>query len=199
MAEQLDLLPSVAVFPDGFKYEREVISAKAEREVLAMIRDLPFQAFEFHGHVGNRRTLSFGFGYDFDRERLATADNIPAFLLPLRDVAAAFATLPPEAFQQVLVTEYARNAGIGWHRDKAVFGEIVGISLLSSCQFRLRRRQGKTWQRATVEAAPRSGYLLAGAARMEWEHSISPVDALRYSITFRTLAPGSTCLTKVTR
>jgi alkylated DNA repair dioxygenase AlkB len=36
--------------------------------------------------------------------------------------------------------------------------------------------------------APRSAYLLSGPARHIWEHSIPPVDAHRYSITFRTMA-----------
>jgi alkylated DNA repair dioxygenase AlkB len=34
---------------------------------------------------------------------------------------------------------------------------------------------------------PRSAYLMRGPVRIEWEHSIPAVDALRYSITFRTL------------
>jgi hypothetical protein len=35
---------------------------------------------------------------------------------------------------------------------------------------------------------PRSAYLLRDAARWEWQHSVPPVDALRYSVTFRKLA-----------
>lgn len=34
---------------------------------------------------------------------------------------------------------------------------------------------------------PRSGYLLSGPSHTEWEHSIPPVDMLRYSVTFRNL------------
>jgi alkylated DNA repair dioxygenase AlkB len=86
-----------------------------------------------------------------------------------------------------LVTEYGPNAGIGWHRDKGVFGVVVGISLLSSCQFRLRRKTGATWERVAVEATPRSAYVLSGPARTEWKHSIPAVAAFRYSVTFRTL------------
>jgi alkylated DNA repair dioxygenase AlkB len=111
---------------------------------------------------------------------------MPPFLLPLRRRAAALAGLGPAAFQHALVTEYAPGAGIGWHRDKAVFDEVVGVSLGSACDFRLRRRKhGNTWERATVVAEPRSAYLLRGPARTEWEHSIPAVDRLRYSITFR--------------
>jgi alkylated DNA repair dioxygenase AlkB len=58
----------------------------------------------------------------------------------LRQSAAEFAGMQPEELQHVLVTEYGPGAGIGWHRDKAVFGETVGVSLLSPCVLRLRRK-----------------------------------------------------------
>jgi len=35
--------------------------------------------------------------------------------------------------------------------------------------------------------APGSAYHLAGEARREWEHGIASHDALRFSITFRSL------------
>ena len=38
-----------------------------------------------------------------------------------------------------------------------------------------------------IELQPRSAYLLSGESRQAYEHSIPPVDSLRYSITFRTL------------
>lgn len=86
----------------------------------------------------------------------------------------------------MLTTEYGRGAGIGWHRDKAVFGDVVGVSLLSPCMFRMRREAAKKkWERINLVAEPRSAYLLSGPARYEWEHSIPQMDALRYSITFR--------------
>jgi alkylated DNA repair dioxygenase AlkB len=97
----------------------------------------------------------------------------------------------PGRLAQALVTEYDAGAAIGWHRDKGVFGDVVGVSLLAPCTFRLRRRAGAGWERATLVAAPRSAYLLRGPARAEWEHSIPPVAALRYSITFRSLRATS--------
>jgi alkylated DNA repair dioxygenase AlkB len=187
MAEQLDFLAAPASLPDGFKYQGNLISPDGERDLLAAIRELPFREFEFHGYVGKRRTVSFGWSYDFAHEQLQRADDLPSFLLSVRDAAAAFAGRPAEDLKQVLVTEYGAGAGIGWHRDKAVFGDVIGISLLSSCSFRLRRKTGDKWQRVTIEAAPRSVYLLSGRARTEWEHSIPAVATPRYSITFRTL------------
>jgi len=179
---------AVPNLPEGFRYRPELIDPSDEAALLARVRDLPFREFEFHGYTGRRRVVSFGWHYDFSGRQLRKADRIPDFLLALRPAAAAFAGMEPEQLQHVLVTEYGPGAGIGWHRDKAVFGETVGVSLLSPCVLRLRRKVGESrWERANVEAAPRSAYLLSGPARSEWQHSIPPVDALRYSMTFRNL------------
>jgi alkylated DNA repair dioxygenase AlkB len=176
--------------PEGFRYRPDLIGRAEEEALLAHVRELPFREFEFHGYTGKRRTVSFGWHYDFSARHLREADAIPGFLIGLRHAAAAFAGLEPEGLEHVLVTEYGPGAGIGWHRDKSVFGETVGVSLLSPCVLRLRRKAGeKRWERANVVADPRSAYLLTGTARTSWEHSIPPVEALRYSITFRNLLP----------
>ena len=179
---------SLPKLPEGFRYRSDLISSEDEDTLLAHVRELPFRDFEFHGYTGKRRVVSFGWHYDFSARQLQKADDIPDYLLALREAAAAFAGLEPGAFQHVLVTEYGPGAGIGWHRDKAVFGEVVGVSLLSPCVFRMRRAVSKKrWERVNLVAAPRSAYLLSGPARYEWEHSIPQMDALRYSITFRNL------------
>jgi alkylated DNA repair dioxygenase AlkB len=53
---------------------------------------------------------------------------------------------------------------------------------------RFRRRIGTGYRRANLEVMPRSAYSLSGEARHDWEHSISPGQTLRFSITFRTLS-----------
>ena len=194
MPNQLSLVgsagPQPPALPDGFRYAPDVIGPAAEAAVLERVRALPFREFEFHGYTGKRRVVSFGWRYDFEDRVLHKADDMPPFLLALREDAARFAGLEPARLQHVLVTEYAAGAGIGWHRDKGVFGEVVGISLLAPCTFRLRRGNGDGWDRASITAEPRSAYLLSGPARTEWEHSIPAVDALRYSITYRNLREG---------
>lgn len=179
---------------DGFSYRPEVLDHAEEQTLLTHVRNLPFREFEFHGYTGKRRVVSFGWKYDFSGQKLRKAETIPDFLSPLRAKAAAFARLEPEAFEQILVTEYAPGAGIGWHRDKGVFGEVVGISLLASCILRFRRKVDQKWERFNVLAEPRSAYHLAGPARAEWQHSILRVDALRYSITFRTMSGANSSL-----
>jgi alkylated DNA repair dioxygenase AlkB len=178
----------VSNLPEGFRYQPELIGPADEAALLARLRELPFRDFEFHGYTGKRRVISFGWHYDFSGRRLQKADDIPDYLLPLRTAAASLGGMEPEEFRHVLVTEYGAGAGIGWHRDKAVFGEVVGVSLLSPCVFRMRRAVSKKkWERVNLVAEPRSAYLLSGPARYEWEHSIPQMDALRYSITFRNL------------
>jgi len=187
MPDQFSLFADGPALPEGFRYQPDVLSAHEEALLLPHLRALPFREFEFHGYTGKRRTVSFGWRYDFEQEALREADAMPAFLLPLRARAAAFAEVDGERLAHALVTEYDVGAGIGWHRDKGVFGDVVGVSLLAPCRFRLRRRNGDRWERATVDAEPRSAYLLRGPARTEWEHSIPAVDTLRYSVTFRAL------------
>src|SRR5688572_884530 len=183
--DQPSLFDTTPALPEGFKYEPDVISADEEHQLVRQVEMLPFKDFEFHGFLGKRRVVSFGWRYDFNDRELQKADDIPPFLLPLRDRAAAFAGLKADHFHHVLVTEYAPGAAIGWHRDKAVFEQVVGLSLVSPCRFRFRRKHGAKWQRADVMLQPRSAYLLAGPSRTEWEHSIPAVEQLRYSITFR--------------
>ena len=184
---QLDLFGSGPSLPAGFQYQADLISPKEEQNLLERFAGLPFREFEFHGYVGKRRTVSFGWEYDFSTEQVLPTEDIPDFLLPLREKAASFAGLAASELPHALVTEYQAGAAIGWHKDKGVFGDVVGISLLAPCVFRLRRRNEATWERASLTAEPRSAYLLRGSARVEWEHSIPAVRSLRYSVTFRTL------------
>jgi hypothetical protein len=96
---------------------------------------------------------SFGFRYDFNGGGLTEAEPMPRFLLPVRERAAAFAGFAPERLQHILITEYRPGAAIGWHRDRANFGDVIGVSLLSPCTFRMRRRHGAGWERAATPRA----------------------------------------------
>jgi alkylated DNA repair dioxygenase AlkB len=183
--EQLGFFGAKPNLPEGFKYSPGVLSVAEEERLLEEFKSLPFKEFEFHGFTGKRRTVSYGWKYDYTARLLRKVDDIPPFLLSVRELAGAFAGVPAAKLQQALVTEYDAEAGIGWHRDKPQFGDVIGISLKSSCVFRLRRKSGTRWERASITAEPRSAYLMRGPSRTEWEHSIPGVEALRYSITFR--------------
>jgi alkylated DNA repair dioxygenase AlkB len=176
------------MLPEGFRYSPDIVPWDLQRSVLEAIPTLSIKTFDFHGFEGKRRTVSFGWKYDFDSQRVGKAEPMPPMLLPIRALAANFAGVEPAALEQALVTEYGPGAPIGWHKDKSVFGRVVGVSLLSPCTFRLRRRDGERWQRRSLIVEPGSAYVITGVSRTLWEHSIPPVDRLRYSITFRELA-----------
>ena len=189
MKGEPDLFDAPPALPEGMRYRADFIDAAEERRLVEAIGALPLKPFEFRGYEGKRRVAFFGWRYDFNGRGLGEADPIPPFLLPLRTQAASFLGVEEAQLPHVLVTEYAPGAPIGWHRDRPEFGEVVGVSLLSPCTFRLRRRSGAGWERRSVTAEPRSAYTLQGPARSEWEHSIPAVEQLRYSVTFRSLRP----------
>jgi alkylated DNA repair dioxygenase AlkB len=176
------------LMPPGFRYKENVITEAEEATLVASLQKLHLKPFEFHGHLGNRRVISFGFRYDFSRRTVEAASEFPPFLNELRAKVAEFAGHGVNEFRQVGVNEYRPGAGIGWHKDKAQFGIIVGVSLLAPATMRFRRAQGNGWARVSQTIAPRSIYVLSGEARTEWEHSLPPLDKLRYSFTFRTLS-----------
>lgn len=172
----------------GLRYEEEVISKAEEHSLIARLSALDLTPFRFHGWLGNRKTRSYGWRYDFDNASFAPTDPIPDWLKPARERAAAFAELPPEDFVHVLLAQYDPGAGIGWHRDRDVFDTVVGISLNTPATLRFRERIGSRFNRANLEVRPRSAYLLTGGARYDWEHSIAPGQSVRFSITFRSLS-----------
>jgi len=173
--------------PRGFRCQEQIISGEIEASLAAELGQLDLRPFEFHGHFGNRRVVNFGLKYDFSRRSVQRADDKPSFLDDLLNRAASFAGCDKDAFRQVGVNEYRAGAGIGWHKDKPEFGIIVGVSLLAPATMRFRRPHNKEWIRTSHTLKPRSIYILSGEARKDWEHSIPPLNGLRYSITFRTL------------
>jgi len=182
---QPSLFEELATEPNGFRYQPALISAAKESSLVEEMKRLPFAPFDFHGFVGKRRVVSFGWKYSFNGGGLRKTQDVPGFLLQLREAAASFAGLEAGALEHVLLTEYAPGAAIGWHKDRPVFGDVVGISLLSPCTFRFRRQAKSKWDRISFLTEPRSVYLLQGPARTDWEHSIPPVPHLRYSVIFR--------------
>jgi alkylated DNA repair dioxygenase AlkB len=185
---QLPLFADHPPEPPGLRYQSEFISPDEEQALIARFAALPLAPFQFGAFEGKRRVASYGVRYDFSDQRLHLADALPDWIRPVIRRVEDSAELPDGAIQHVLFTAYQPGVGIGWHRDKAAFDLVFGLSLGSSCRLRLRKRDGSSYRRATLTAEPRSLYLMTGEARHVWEHSIPPVEALRYSITFRTLA-----------
>jgi len=184
---QTELFANAGAEPRGFRYQPDLIGPREEAALAARLGDLDFKPFDFHGYLANRQVVGFGLRYDYGSRQVLPAPPMPDWLLDLRHAAADFAARPAESFVQVLINEYAPGAGIGWHRDKPQFDEVIAVSLLAPCRLRFRRKQGAGWDRQSALIEPRSAYLLSGPARGVWEHSIPPLEAHRYSITFRSL------------
>jgi len=172
----------------GLAYRRDFITQAEHDCLVTELGKLDLAPFRFHGWLGNRKTRTFGWRYDFDDASFSPAEPMPDWLHPLRARVAALASLGPENFAHVLLARYDPGAGIGWHRDRPQFDEVVGISFGSPATMRFRQRTAEGFRRANVQLEPRSAYLLSGEVRWEWEHSIVPGDTLRFSITFRTLS-----------
>jgi len=176
--------------PQGFRYLPDVLSASEEASLVEHFRRLPLQPFEFQGFLANRRIFTFGHKYAFAGQKPRADARIPEDFRPLIELAAKISGRSAEAFEQVMVTEYAPGAGIGWHRDRPSYEDIVAVSFLAPCTLRLRRKKGQNWERRSAYIEPRSVYLLHSSVRDDWQHSIAPMEVLRYSVTLRTFRPG---------
>lgn len=171
----------------GFASAPDIVTQDEEKGLIARIDPAPLEPFKFQGWLGKRLTASYGSRYDFERGRMASADVIPDWLLPIRERAARFAGLATDTLVQALLIRYDPGAGIGWHRDRPVYEHVVGISLGEPASMRLRRRVAKGFERISAPLEPRGVYHLSGEARHEWEHSIVEMERPRWSITFRSL------------
>ena len=177
--------------PPGLHYRDDFITGAEERALLDAMAETAFSEFDMRGVVARRRVAFFGQSYD-----RATAEPLPAFLLPMRAKVAHWAGVEADAFAMALINEYRPGSPIGWHRDAPQYDIVAGISLLSSCRMKFRpyrssastelqsRRRSATHE---LVLARRSAYLMTGESRTAYEHHIPPVAEFRYSVTFRTL------------
>ena len=174
--------------PVGLEYVEDFLSEDEEARVLALLEDLDFRTLTMRGQTARRTVRHFGLDYAYASGHLEPADPLPAELEWLHERAASLIEREPGDLVQILVSRYPPAAGIGWHRDAPMFGSrIVGVSLAAAARMRFQRTLKSGRETAEITLAPRSAYVLAGAARWSWQHSIPAAKALRYSITFRTL------------
>ncbi|PBN43635.1 2OG-Fe(II) oxygenase [Sphingobium sp. D43FB] len=189
---QVDLFgapPSPGLLP-GLSFEQAFLSEAEECALIDHIGNVPLSPFRFQQWTGHRLTHSYGWSYDFQNGAFARAEPIPEWLSLIKERAARFAGLDPDDLVQALVIRYDPGAGIGWHKDRPVFDDVVGISLGIPAVLRFRRRTAEGFSRFLAPLAPRSIYHLSGEARHDWEHSIVAMESTRWSITFRSLQKG---------
>ena len=184
---QRDLFATHTPLVSGLSLVEEAVDSRTERALVAAVDASPLAPFRLGQWIGKRLTCSYGSAYDYARGRLADAPPLPEWLVRLREAIVPRLHREPAHFVQALVTRYDPGAGIGWHRDRPQYGEVIGLSLGAPAKLRLRQRSVAGFARATLELPPRSAYLLSGEVREHWEHSIAPMDRARLSVTFRTL------------
>jgi alkylated DNA repair dioxygenase AlkB len=160
--------------PDGLVYEPEFIAPAEEAALLGAVRALPLEEARYREFTAKRRVAIF--------------DAPPAFLLPLRDRLAAWMRLPATDLSYTLINEYRPGTALGWHRDSPEYESVAGVSLGAACRMRFRPWPHAKGNRESLELLlePRSAYMMRGAVRWAWQHSVPAVKELRYSITFRT-------------
>lgn len=186
----LTLFDELPVLPEGFHYYPDFITQAEEQQLMAAIQQLELHAMVFHQYTAKRKVASFGYDYNFSTRKLTKGMAIPDSFNWIIDRVAEQLFTSRDRIAELLITEYPIESVINWHRDAPPFETIAGISLGADCTFKLRPydkslRSGKFITSLTVRQ--RSLYIMQGPAREAWEHSITPVAAVRYSITFRTL------------
>ncbi len=181
---QLSLFPEKKKVPTGFTYYPNFITSEEEQELLTIIKDLSFSSFEMHGVEAKRKIIHYGMKYDFLNRSASSIGPIPEWLWDLKNRSEV---LLGKVIPQALVTSYPIGSAIGWHHDAPSFESLLGISLLNSCRFQLRRGEMRHWEKYEINLEARSAYVVRDEARWQWQHHIPPVKDQRYSITFRTI------------
>ena len=181
-------LPTIAEIPDGLVYRPTFLTDDEHEDLVRRLGALDYGEVEMRGQTAKRTVRHYGYRYEYESWRLVPTDPLPGWLSDVRDRAATLGNVDADAFVQTLVTRYPPGAPIGWHRDAPTFGPVVvGVSFASACRMRFQRKHAGVRKLHEVTLAPGSAYVLAGAVRSAWQHSIPPVAELRYSVTFRTL------------
>ena len=192
---QAELFETPQQLPHGLLYQPEFITRGEEETLLAAIEPLPFREARFQEYFAKRRVVHFhpagaGVAYDQNDDDTFSSGPLPPFLVDLQQKVAKWLAIDPTTFIHALVSEYRPGTPIGWHRDKPVYGVVVGLSLAGRGRMRFRPLDPRAPRNAMVllELEPRSVYVMQGPIRWQWQHSMLPTNALRYSITFRTRA-----------
>ena len=190
MTSQGELFQDEEPIVPGLTFVADAIAPAEERALAALIDAAPLEPFQFGQWHGKRLTTHYGRAYDFARGRLEEAPPLPDWLLELRERLAPLTDLDPEHLRAALLIRYDAGAGIGWHRDRPQYAQVLGLSLGADCTMRLRRRRESGFERRNLPLPARSIYRLSGEVRWEWEHSIVPMQQTRWSITYRSLRQG---------
>jgi alkylated DNA repair dioxygenase AlkB len=146
---------------------------------------------KFEGIYGkkSRRVAQYGYYYSYDRSGLKVAPPIPNYLAALVSVDRInnlIENLITTNFDQLIINEYYPNQKIAYHTDHpSQFGPIIACLTVGQCvpiNFMCDD------QVTTIDVKPGSMYIMTGAARYQYKHSLkNNTNSTRYSLTYRTI------------
>ncbi len=186
-AGQSKLIDLPVHFKNGLVYRPNFISPDEEVELIREIEWLPLRNARFGDYTAKRRSMGFGWDYNYEKERFVPGSPLPDFLIPLSRKIAKWLDIPHKRVVEALINEYTPGSPIGWHTDREKFEHIVGISLAGWATMRFRPLGKSKEKMIALDVEQRSAYIMQGDVRWKWQHSVVATKTLRYSITFRTL------------
>ena len=174
------LFPEVSVFPPGFVYIPDFLSTTEESELHQAISKLELHTFLFQGYEAKRKVASFGYDYSFDKRTLSKGREILRFLWRNGKIAK-FLSISEKDFAELLVTEYPVGS-LSLAPRCPPFELIAGLSLLTIALSVYVLTINETSRKSIISfpVRRRSLYVMQGPSRSEWQHSTSPVKAVRY-------------------
>ncbi len=174
--------------PEGLFYLPNFLDRQEESAVVEKFAELNFNPYDHHGFTSKREIVHYGGASGYKVSGPEPTGPMPEWLETLRQRCMGLIDLSTDEVALTLVAHYPSGAGIGWHRDAPQFGlTVIGSSFGSTAVMRFRRfLQGDIEELYRINLAPGSAYIMSGASRSVWQHSLVPVSAARYSITFRT-------------
>ena len=146
----------------------------------------------------SRKVLQYGFEYKYRSAQTDIKINpIPAVIDELRTLIKSINNVPEEMpFNQCIINRYLPGQGIAPHVDSPQFEDYICCFTLGSGGTMVFQHPQHGKFELFVE--PRSVYLMSGAARYEWKHSMSGKKSdkvnnvkllreTRISVTFRSV------------
>jgi len=178
----------------GLRYEENFLSLTEEAHLIEVIQSLPFKSAKYKEYFAKRRVVGFGGSFDFDTNQLKPGQPLDERLLPLRLRVAQWANMEPTRLSLALVSEYSPGTSLGWHRDAPDFESIFGVSFGGTATLKFRPypyAPSRLHEIVSLEAKPRSIYVMRGDARWKWQHCVEETSEMRWSVTFRDLRRAS--------
>jgi len=143
--------------PQGFRVINGFVGANEQREIESWIRDNFFWTRRRQGSLPPAEE------YPYDAPIPPWAEALGVRMTAL----GIFQSRP----DHVLLRRYEHGVGVDPHVDNAAYGPVVaGLTLESSRVFQLTRRSGGS--RLEAMLLPGDLYVMSGAARFRWRHSI---------------------------